>query len=95
MAKATSLPRSRKDFLRRLYENEKYKQALAQARTPAERRLVAALVTDFVGGWADILAPIIDQAQRDPAFAERLGRAVNGQRGVVTGSEPAPSGSSG
>ena len=95
MAKAATVPRNRKDFLKRLYENEKYKQALARARTPEERRLVAAMVTEFVGGWADILAPIIDQAQKDPAFAERLGRAVNEKRGVVTGSEPAASGSTG
>jgi len=95
MAKATSIPRSRKDFLRQLYENDKYKEALAKARTPEERRMIAATVTEFVGSWADILAPIIDQAQKDPAFRERLGRAVNERRGVVTGSEPASSGSLG
>ncbi len=95
MAKANAVPRNRKDFLKQLYENDKYKQALTRARTPEERRMVASLVTEFVGGWAEILAPIIDQAQKDPAFAERLGRAVNEQRGVVTGSEPASSGSVG
>jgi hypothetical protein len=92
---AKNPPRTKQDFLKRLYESDRYKQALAAARTPEERARLAGLVTEFVGSFADVLAPLIDRAQRDPAFAQQLGRAVMERQRVVTSSGPARSGSVG
>jgi len=89
------LPRSRKEFLRRLYESEAYKRAIAGARNEVERRRIAATVTELVTAAADLLVPAIDRVQRDPAFAEQLGRAVVEKLPVVTSNGPAASGSNG
>lgn len=85
--------KNRKDFLKRLYESDKYKQALSRARNDEERRAVVGLLTEFVGNFADVLGPIIDRAQKDPAFAYKLGQAVVERQQVVTDNEPAVTGS--
>lgn len=90
---STALLGNKHDFLRRLYESDKYKQTMSRARTDGERKAIAGLVTEFVGGFAEILAPIIDRAQHDSVFAGQLGRAVVERQGVVTGGQPASSGS--
>lgn len=86
---------SRADFLRRLHESQEYRNALAQARTEGERKAVAAFVGEFVGGFADVLGPLIERASRDPVFAAQLGQAVAERRSVVTAAAPEVSGSHG
>ena len=93
--KVMSAPRNKKEFLKKLYESDKYKNALSRARTDEERRALAGLASEFVAGFADILGPIIERASRDPVFAEQLGRAVVERQGVVTDSAPVTSGSTG
>jgi len=87
--------KNRKEFIERLHADPKYQEALAAARTDAERQQVAGMVEAFVGSFADILGPLIERAESDPIFAEQLGRSLIEQRDVVSTSDPATSGSTG
>lgn len=87
--------RSRKDFIDRLRKDEKFTSALARARTPEERTKVQTIVEEFVGSFADVLAPLIEQSMKDPEFAAQLGRALNEKQNVLSHEEPATSGSIG
>lgn len=85
--------KDRDSFLKRLHENEKYKAALAMARTDAEKQAIRTLAESFVSSFADVLGPLIDKSQHDPLFAERLGQALVERKNVVTSTEPEHSGS--
>lgn len=87
--------RNRSDFIKRLHEADRFKQAMAAARSDAERAAIKKLVEEFVGGFADVLGPMIDRAEKDPAFAQQLGRVLAEGKGVLSTSESATSGSVG
>lgn len=86
--------RSKSDFLKRLQSDEKYRAALRAARTDAERKAIAEMVEGFVGSIAEVLAPLIEKAKKDPGFAQQLSKALAEPQHVVT-SEPVISGSFG
>lgn len=86
---------NRQSFLRKLHESPEYRHALAQATSEEERRAIASFIGEFVGGFADVLGPLIERASRDPAFAAQLGQAVAERRPVVTGTGSAMTGSLG
>lgn len=83
---------TRLEFLQRLRNSEKYARALRSARTDAERAAIAATVEEFVGGFAEILGPLIVRAKNDPEFAQQLNQALFERQHVVT-DVPATSGS--
>lgn len=85
--------RNRNDFMKRLHEAERFKQALATARTDAEREAIKTFVEEFVGRFANVLAPMIDRAEKDPDFARQLGKALVEGKGVLSTSELVTSGS--
>ena len=80
---------SREEFLKRLHDSESFKSALSRARSDAERKTVQSVVEAFVGGFADVLAPLIVQVQQDSSLAQKLNQAVNEDQRVITASEPA------
>ncbi len=85
---------NRDDFLKRLREDPRYKEAIAKARTPAEKQKIVNLVEGFVGSFGEILGPLIERSKIDPEFAQQLGQALSGRQDVVT-TEPVSSGSTG
>jgi len=85
--------KNRQDFIKHLRQSDKFKAALSAARTPEERAQVKALTEEFVGGFADVLGPIIERAQNDPEFAQQLGRSLAGQQIVLSTSDSVISGS--
>lgn len=85
--------RNRAEFLKRLHESDKFKDAMGRARTDEERQKVQAAVDAFVGSFADVLGPLIERAQSDPEFAQQLGRVLAERQQVVTTSDPPKSGS--
>lgn len=85
--------RRKEDFIDRLHNADKFKAALAAARSEAERRMVKALVEEFVTSFAEVLAPLIDKAQTDPKFAQQLGRSISENSDVLSTSNSVISGS--
>ena len=79
---------SKKDFIDNLHSNEKYKQALASARNDAEREAIKQIVEGFVNSFATVLAPLIEQAQKDPEFAQQLGQSLNEKQVVLSTDGP-------
>lgn len=86
---------SRAEFLKRLRQDPQYRRALEMAKDEAERRRIISITEEFVGGFADVLSPLIEKAKQDPTFAERLGQSLAEGRDLISESEPAPSGSQG
>jgi hypothetical protein len=87
--------KNRLDFIKHLHESATFKAALRAAPTDAERAQIKATAEQFVDSFAAVLAPLIERAERDPVFAEQLGRRLVGEVEVVTASDPATSGSTG
>lgn len=87
--------RTKADFIKRLREDDLYKQALAKAKDDNERAAIARIVEGMVGNFADKLGPVIERAQNDPVYAEQLKRALVGDQQVLTDIEPEVSGSGG
>lgn len=85
--------KNRDDFMKRLHDADRFKQALATARTDAEREAIKSLVEEFVGGFADVLGPLIVRAEKDPAFARQLGMALIEGKDVLSNETPNTSGS--
>ena len=85
--------KTREDFVKRLREDPRYREALGRARTVAERKAISELVESFVGSAGAILGPIIEQSQNDPEFASQLARALLEKQGVLSKSQPVASGS--
>lgn len=85
----------RENFLKALREDPRYREALGRARTPQERKAIQHLVEGLVGGIGDVVAPAIERAKVDPAFATRLARALAEGKDVLSNSETATSGSNG
>jgi len=83
---------NKEEFLKQLYANDKYKLALASAKNEAERKKIAKFGNEFVGSFAEILAPVFERAKNDPMFANQLNQAIIEHRHVIT-SEPTRSGS--
>ena len=83
------------DFVKRLREDTQYKEAMGRARSPAERKMIAKFVEGFVGSVGAILGPAIEQARTDPEFAERLRKALNEGKDVLTDEGTEVSGSLG
>ena len=87
--------KTREDFIKKLREDGLYKQALAKAKDDKERAAIARIVENMVGTFADVLAPAIARAEKDPVFVEQLKRALVEGEQVVTAVEPEVSGSGG
>lgn len=85
---------TKQEFLNQLYVNEKYKKALASAKTEQERKRLASFGTEFVSSFAEVLVPLLERVKDDPEFAQQLNQAISGHKRVVT-SEPVKSGSTG
>jgi hypothetical protein len=81
---------AREDFIKRLREHPQYREALGRARNAAERKAIASIVEGFFLPAADILGPAIEQAQKDPAFAAKLGRALLEKQSVLTPQSQTP-----
>jgi hypothetical protein len=81
------------EYLKRLREDPRYREALGRARTPEERKAISSLVEDFVGSAADILLPALDRVKNDPEFAKQLAKALHERQGVVKQSTTPVSGS--
>lgn len=86
--------KTRAEFLRSLRESAGYKHALSRATSDAERRAIDGFVSQFVCGFADVLAPLISRAESDPGFAAQLGQALITHQQVVTETIHAVTGSS-
>ena len=85
---------SKEEFLKQLHSNDKYLRAIKEARSEDERKRLAAFGNEFVASFAEILAPLMQQAKDDPKFAERLNKAIAERQQVLT-SKAQTSGSSG
>jgi len=85
--------RNKEDFIKRLQQSDRFKSALAAARSPAEKAQVKALVEEFVSGFAEVLGPLIERAETDSEFAQQLGRSLVEQKVVLSTSDPVTSGS--
>jgi hypothetical protein len=85
--------RNRDEFLKRLHESDKFKEAMAKARTDEERTKVQAAVDAFVVSFADVLGPLIERARSDTEFVRQLGQAVVERQQVLITSDPLKSGS--
>jgi hypothetical protein len=85
--------KTREDFIKRLREDPKYREALGRARTAEERKAISRIVEGFVGSFANVLGPAIEQAEQDPAFATKLGRALIEKQDVLSKSQQHTSGS--
>ena len=86
--------RSRQDFIKMLRSSPNYRAALGKARNSEERKLVSAVVEEFVGNFGELLGPLIERAQQDPAFAQQLGKALINDNDVLSTDGPT-SGSAG
>lgn len=76
------------DMLKLLRADPTFRRALSLAKTDEERRAIIALTENLVGGFQEVLSPLIKRSRRDPLFAERLGRALLTGEDVLTDSEP-------
>jgi len=83
----------RTDFVKRLRENPKYREALGRARNAAERKAISDTVEGIIRSFGDIMGPAIDQAQSDPEFAAKLARALQEHKDVLNRSQQPTSGS--
>lgn len=82
--------KNREDFLKRLREDPAYREALGRAKNAAERKFIQKVVEDFVGPFADILGPAIEQAESDPEFAAKLGQALVEKQSVLSQQSQTP-----
>jgi hypothetical protein len=82
--------KTREDFIKRLREDPSYREALGRARNAEERKAISRLVEEFVGNFAEVLAPAIAQAESDPDFAAKLGRALVEKQDVLSKQSQAP-----
>ena len=89
------VPKTREEFLRQLYESERYRHALASARSEEERRMIATFVTDLVGNMADIVCPIAASAMADGSVIEALEASASQSQSVVNVAGRSTSGSAG
>lgn len=87
--------KDRDSFVKALRADPRYRAALGQARNASERKLVSGLVEELVGAIGEIMGPALERAEKDPAFAARLARALAEGKDVLSNSEPAMSGSNG
>lgn len=83
----------KEDILKALRADPLYQSALKSAKTDEERRRVIAVTEGFVGQFADVLAPLIQRAEADPAFRTQLQRSLVTGEEVVSDVEPIASGS--
>jgi hypothetical protein len=85
--------KTREDFIKSLRENPQYREALGRARNVEERKAISRIVEGFVGSFAGVLGPAIEQAEQDPTFAAKLGRALVEKQDVLNKSQQPTSGS--
>jgi len=76
------------DFIKRLREHPKYREALGRARNAAERKAISNIIEGMVGDFATVLGPAIDMAQTDPEFGAKLTRALKERNDVVSKQSP-------
>lgn len=84
---------NKEDILKALRADPLYQSALKAAKTDEERRRVIATTEGFVGQFADVLVPLIQRAEADPAFRTQLQRSLVTGEEVVSDVEPIASGS--
>lgn len=85
--------KTREDFIKSLKENPQYREALGRARNAEERKAISRIVEGFVSSFADVLGPAIEQAEKDPTFAAKLGKALVEKQDVLNTSPQPVSGS--
>jgi hypothetical protein len=79
--------KNKKEFIDRLRDDSFYKHALSKAKDENERKAISTFVEGFVGDLADILTPIISQAESDPSFIDKFKRALEGNEDVLSVTE--------
>jgi len=80
----------REDFIKRLREHPKYREALGRARNAAERKAISSVVEEFIGNFGEVLGPAMDMAQADPTFAPKLAKAIKERQDVVSQQSQTP-----
>jgi hypothetical protein len=64
---------NREDFLKPLYENKDFKKILSALKDDKERRIVKGITEEFVMTFAEVLAPLKKEIEKDPeTFKNKL-----------------------
>jgi hypothetical protein len=76
--------KTKEDFIKRLRGDRMYNLALKMASSDEERRRVIAITEGFVNKFASILAPMIAEVEKNPAYAEKIREAIKGETGLIS-----------
>jgi len=75
---------TKETLIKRLRNNQMYRDALKMAKTDVERRKIIATTENFLSNLVEKLSPVFEKASNDPKFAEKLQEAINSSTNVIT-----------